>query len=323
MSEGCTTNLPVLVFAPFGKDAALIERVLRQSAVNITAFTELEVFGAAISEDAGAAIITEEVLQNGAIGALAQRLSAQPPWSDFPLIVLTGSGLSTASTESAVRSRAPLGNVTLLERPLRPVTLISAVRSALLARRRQYEVRDHLRERAAAEDALRRAHDALESLVEQRTAALRRLSVRLLRVQDEERRRLARELHDSLGQDLTAAKISLDMLAKEGSTTSSHLKDARALVDRSISDTRTLSHLLHPPLLDEAGFISAAKWYVEGFGRRSGIKTQLQIPDSVPRLPRRMETALFRIMQEALTNVHRHSKSRSVEVRLSTDDRFI
>jgi signal transduction histidine kinase len=186
----------------------------------------------------------------------------------------------------------------------------------LLARRRQYEVRDHLRQREAAEEALRRAHDALETLVEQRTAALRRLSVKLLRVQDEERRRLARELHDSLGQDLTAAKISLDMLAGESGVDSSYLKDARTLVDRSISDTRTLSHLLHPPLLDEAGFLSAAKWYVEGFGRRSGIVTKLDLPHPVDRLPRRIETALFRIMQEALTNVHRHSGSRVVEVKV-------
>ena len=101
-------------------------------------------------------------------------------------------------------------------------------------------MRDHLRERQTAEEALRRAHDALETLVEQRTAALRRLSVKLLRVQDEERRRIARELHDSLGQDLTAAKISLDMLAQEcKATMSPHLRDARTLVDRSISDTRT------------------------------------------------------------------------------------
>jgi len=139
------------------------------------------------------------------------------------------------------------------------VTPISTVRSALIARRRQCELREHFRERATAEEALRRAHDALESLVEQRTTALRRLSVKLLRVQDEERRRIARELHDSLGQDLTAAKISLDMLAEECKVDSAHLRDARALVDRSISDTRTLSHLLHPPLLDEAGFLSAAK----------------------------------------------------------------
>src|SRR5579862_1539611 len=225
MGEFSTCDLPVLVFAPFGKDATLIARVLLQSNIKIRTLPTLDELQAAISEDSGAAIITEEVLQNGAIGALAQKLSTQPRWSDFPILVLTGSGMSTASTESAVRSRAPLGNVTLLERPLRPVTLISAVRSALLARRRQYEVRDHLREREMAELALQRAHDALESLVEQRTAALRRLSAKLLRVQDDERRRIARELHDSLGQDLTAAKISIDMLAQENQAVSPHLSD--------------------------------------------------------------------------------------------------
>src|SRR3954452_9564276 len=320
MLEMSTGGIPVLVFAPFGKDAVLIERVLAQSAVTTRAMATLQELAREICEHAGAAIVAEEVLQDGAINTLAQRISGQPPWSDFPVIVLTGSGMTTASTESAVRSRAPLGNVTLLERPLRPVTLISAVRSALLARTRQYEVRDHLREREVAEEALRRAHDALETLVEQRTAALRRLSVRLLRVQHEGRRRLARHLHDSLGQDLTAAKISLDMLAQECNTVSAHLRDAQTLVDRSISDTRTLSHLLHPPLLDEAGFISAAKWYVEGFGKRSGIITKLELPQPVHRLPRRAETALFRIMQEALTNVHRHSGSRAVDVSVRSDD---
>jgi signal transduction histidine kinase len=95
------------------------------------------------------------------------------------------------------------------------------------------------------------------------------------------------------------------------------------LVDRSISDTRTLSHLLHPPLLDEAGFASAARWYVEGFGKRSGIATDLELPDRVHRLPRRTETALFRIMQEALTNVHRHSGSRAVKVQVSTNDSWV
>ena len=317
MTDISISDLSVLVFAPFGKDAALIEGVLRPSAIAVCSLPSIHELGLAICETAGAAIITEEVLHNGTISALAHRLSLQPRWSDFPLIVLTGSGMSTATTESAVRSRAPLGNVTLLERPLRPATLISTVRSAL---RRQYEIRDHLRKRQTAEEELQRAHDALESLVEQRTAALRRLSVKLLRVQDEERRRIARELHDSLGQDLTAAKISLDMLAQESTEHSAHLREARELVDRSISDTRTLSHLLHPPLLDEAGFLSAAKWYVEGFGRRSGIAAQLALPEHLHRLPRRAETALFRILQEALTNVHRHSGSRAVDVCVSGDE---
>src|SRR5689334_9654863 len=322
MAEISTFEIPVLVFAPFGKDAALIEKVLQQSGFRVQTLPTIEQLCAAISEDVGAVILTEEVLQSGTIGVLAQRISSQPAWSDFPVMVLTGGGLSTASTESAVRSRAPLGNVTLLERPLRPVTLASTVRSALLARRRQYEVREHMKQQQAAEEALRRAHDALESLVEQRTAALRRLSVKLLRVQDEERRRIARELHDSLGQYLTAAKINLDVLARTKGD-GAYLREAQQLIDRAISDTRTLSHLLHPPLLDEAGFISAARWYVEGFGKRSGIRTSLEIPDGFDRLPSEVETALFRILQEALTNVHRHSGSRSVEIRLTRDLTFV
>src|SRR5690242_6751103 len=110
MTDVCGANLPVLVFAPFGKDAALVGKVLRQSSMNVRSFSTIEEFGDSISDDAGAAVITEEVLQNKTIGTLAQKISSQPPWSDFPLIVLTGSGLSTESTESAVRSRAPLGN---------------------------------------------------------------------------------------------------------------------------------------------------------------------------------------------------------------------
>lgn len=296
--------------------------VLQESKIDSVAVSTLEALSNAIAEGAGAAIVTEEVLQHESISVLAKLLAEQPPWSDFPVIVLTGGGMSTAATEIAVRARAPLGNVALLERPLRPATLISSVRTALAARQRQYEIRDHLQQRAQAEEALRRAHDALESLVEQRTAALRRLSARLLRVQDEERRRIARELHDSLGQYLTAAKINLDVLART-SGDGAYLREAQQLIDRAISDTRTLSHLLHPPLLDEAGFTSAARWYVEGFGKRSGIRTSLEIPEGFDRLPSEIETALFRILQEALTNVHRHSGSRSVEVRLTRDLTFV
>lgn len=202
---------------------------------------------------------------------------------------------------------------------LRPATLISAVRSAITPRQGQCEIRDHLQERKQAEDVLRRAYDALESVEEQRTAALRRLSARLLRVQDDERRRIARELHDGLGQYLIAAKINLDMLARLNGDRGTCLREAQHLIEHAIADTRTLSHLLHPPLLDEAGFASAARWYVESFARRSGIVATLHLPEEGQRLPPEIETALFRILQEALTNVHRHSRSLSVEVRLIGD----
>jgi signal transduction histidine kinase len=309
------TESRVLIFAPVGKDGALIEKILQQSGVACSVISEAAAVAEGIENGGGAAIITEEALSVEAIDLLSQSIASQAAWSDFPMLVLTGSGSSTPMTENAVRSRAPLGNITLLERPLRPATLISAVKTALRARKRQDEIRDHLRQRQQSEEALRRAHDELESLVEQRTAALRRLSSRLLRVQDEERRRIARELHDSLGQYLTATKINLDLLAQSDHL-SERLKEAQDLLERAISDTRTLSHLLHPPLLDEAGLASAATWYIEGFGQRSGIKVSLEMSPDLQRLPVPVETALFRILQEALTNVHRHARSSAVDIRL-------
>lgn len=317
-------ELRVLIFAPFGKDSLLIESVLREFGITVEICADSDQLVESVGENAGAALITEEVLRSEALGALAQKLASQPRWSDFPIIVLTGGGMSTAKTESEVRSRAPLQNVSLLERPLRPATLISAVRSVLTARQRQYEIRDHLREREAAEQALRRAHDILETQVEQRTAALRLLSARLMRVQDEERRRIARELHDSLGQYLAAAKINLDVLSAEKSNGSApYLHEAQHLIERAIADTRTLSHLLHPPLLDEAGFGTAARWFVEGFGRRSRISTTLEMPHDLPRLPAEIEIALFRILQESLTNVHRHSGAEKVDIRLTADQKKV
>jgi signal transduction histidine kinase len=311
-----TSDMDVVVLAPFGKDSALIEKVLGKSGMQVRAVPKVAALAAAVPQGAGAAIVAEEALMNQDITSLARNLESQPQWSDFPIIVLTGGGMSTDETEIAVRDRAPLGNVTLLERPLRAATMVSAVRSALAARRRQYEIRDHLRQREAAEQALRMARDRLESIVEERTAALARLSVQLLSVQDEERRRIARELHDGLGQYLAAAKITLDTLMITQPETESYLNEVEQLIGRAIRETRTLSHLLHPPLLDAAGLASAAAWYVEGFGKRSGVHASLKLPDHLGRLPISVETALFRIMQEGLTNVHRHSESQRVDITL-------
>lgn len=169
--------------------------------------------------------------------------------------------------------------------------------------------------RRQAEEALRTAHAQLEHVVEQRTAALRQLSARLLHIQDEERRRIARELHDSLGQYLTAAKINVDILmSTPEQDVRRMLGETRDLIEEALSETRTLSHLLHPPLLDEAGFDSAARWYIDGFAKRSGIQVSFQIDPELDRLPSALEIALFRVLQESLTNVHRHSGSESVEI---------
>ena len=145
----------------------------------------------------------------------------------------------------------------------------------------------------------------------------RRLSGRILSLQDDERRRIARGLHDSLGQYLAALKMNLDVFRTSKDDKAKLASDCAEIVDKCLNETRTISHLLHPPLLDEAGFDSAARWYVDGFSQRSGIKVNLNLPQKLSRMHRDVEVALFRAVQECLTNVHRHSGSSVVDVRLS------
>ncbi|HZP17852.1 MAG TPA: PAS domain-containing protein [Terriglobales bacterium] len=151
--------------------------------------------------------------------------------------------------------------------------------------------------------------------------ALRKLSGRLLGIQDQERRRIARELHDSLGQYLAGLKIAIELLSNAPATERSTalLAECSEILEKAITETRTLSHLLHPPLLDEAGFASAASWFVSGFSQRSGIPVSLELPEDLPRLSEAVEIALFRVLQESLTNVHRHSRAPAAEIKVETD----
>jgi PAS domain S-box-containing protein len=173
------------------------------------------------------------------------------------------------------------------------------------------------------EQSIRENAIQLEKLVAERTAALRNLSTRLMTMQDDERRRIARELHDGLGQELAAAKIMLDAIPLQHSleTKDKAAFEASELMDGAIKQTRSMSHLLHPPLLDEVGLFSAVNWYVEGLSKRSGIETALDIqPRPFPRLSADLETAIFRIIQEALTNVFRHAKAGQAWVALRCED---
>jgi signal transduction histidine kinase len=184
------------------------------------------------------------------------------------------------------------------------------LRSELQAREQAEE--DASKAAAAAVESGKKAHAAEHAALASREA-VGQLSARLLKLQDDERRRFSRELHDSIDQYLAATKMTLASLA------TTHENDPRyaeciKLLDQSIKEIRTLSHLLHPPGLDEAGFSAAARWYAEEFGKRSGLQLQLDIPELPERLPSALELALFRVLQESLTNIHRHAKSKSAEV---------
>lgn len=168
----------------------------------------------------------------------------------------------------------------------------------------------------------RRSHSQLEALVRERTEELQALTQRLLRVQDEEKRRLARDLHDSAGQTLAGLKMAISLLqAKLNGDARNHeeFQAVSELADQALQEIRTTSYLLHPPLLDEVGFGCAAQLYAEGFARRSGILVRLNFAREENRLPAAMEIALFRVLQESLTNVHRHSGAKSVDVAYMRD----
>jgi PAS domain S-box-containing protein len=183
-------------------------------------------------------------------------------------------------------------------------------------------------ERKRAEEALRKAHAELEDNVRERTAelaavnqSLRVLTGRLLQLQDDERRRISRDLHDSAGQMLVALSMNCAALAREvnGPNATRLIGDTQSLISQMSTEIRTMSYLLHPPLLDEVGLDSALHWYVDGFSRRSGIETHLDVSPDFGRLTKEKEIAIFRVVQEALTNVLRHSGSATALVRVTRD----
>ena len=151
--------------------------------------------------------------------------------------------------------------------------------------------------------------------------SLRDLTVRLLQIRDEERRRIARELHDSIGQMLAAQSIYLSSVVAESKhlslTAAKALADSTALIDEMTRELRTISYLLHPPLLDEAGLASAIQWFADGFAERSKVRVSLELAPDLGRLSEELEIAIFRIVQECLTNIHRHSGSPSAMIRLA------
>jgi PAS domain S-box-containing protein len=192
-----------------------------------------------------------------------------------------------------------------------------------------------------AEEALRKANEELEKKVAERTAALeaeildrkraemslRELTGHLLRARDEERRHMARELHDHAGQTLVALAMNLFALHEAAKGRDAKIVNLAAegqqLSQDLSKEIRTLSYLLHPPLLDEAGLVSAIRWYVDGFSERSQIQVELDLPKDMGRLPNELELLIFRVVQESLTNVHRHSGSSSAKIRLNRSERAV
>ena len=246
------------------------------------------------------------------------------PGSAFSAAQVTSFGAQVAALTDAMNaeeSRILAERQSVADRHFRTVIFVvtMAFTGSLLLFFVHYQMLRHeLEARRAAQAA---ANESAEVALRSQQAA-RHLSVRLMKLQDEERRRFARELHDSLGQYLTALKLNLSQMTASAAE-ADLLAQSLKLADEALAETRTLSYLLHPPLLDEAGLASASQAFLEGFSKRSGISVEFKAPKDRVRLSPDVEITLFRVLQEALTNVHKHSKSTRAHIALACESGLV
>ena len=256
---------------------------------------------------------------------VCRRLKNDPATREIPVLHLSA---SCVGPDNRVRGLDG-GADAYLTAPIDQQELVATVKALLRMREAQTEARRRATEAEVARQELKAVNETLETRVQQRTAELQqeisevqRLSSFLLQAQDDERRRISRELHDSTGQLLVALKLNVNQLKSELTSANGNgegqriLQDTEAVVEEMSRQLRTMSYLLHPPLLDEAGLASALRWYVDGFATRSSLQVTLDVPSDLGRLPQVLETTIFRLVQESLTNIHRHSESKTGSIRI-------
>ena len=321
----------VLITAPVGRDAHAIAELLGQHGFQAEVCGSTADCCSQIESGAGTLVLTEEALELTSSSELLETLATQPPWSELPVIILTTGGESRLARLLKIAAEAA-GSVTLLERPIGTMTLVRSVEVALSSRRRQYQVRDFLEERRRTERELREAHEQLgdrakqlENLVESRTAKLaesneqlRRemaeretLRRKLLYAQEEERRRIARELHDQMGQNLTALNFGLKSLLDHSVRSSKLRRQVQPLQELATQTARDLHRVaveLRPAALDDLGLVKAIRNLAETWSTRSRIVVDLEAGQYDPLgISSEIDTTLYRIIQEALNNVAKHS----------------
>jgi signal transduction histidine kinase len=326
----------VLVMAPVGQDAQAMAEVLARHRCQTQVCESPQECRSQITTGAAALLLTEEALQMEGAFDLLRLLETQPEWSELPLIILTSGGEPRLAKllDSAARAA---GTVTVLERPIGTTTLVCSIEVALNSRRRQYQVRDLLAQQRRAAEQLRDAHARLEdhareleTLVQLRTAKLaesneqlrREIKMRvelrrqLINAQEEERRRIARELHDQMGQNLTALQFGLRSLGETGQR--ELVRPLQELAAQTARDLHRVALELRPTALDDLGLVKAVRTLVETWTTHCRIASDFEPGNYDPSgVSSEIETTLYRIIQEALNNAAKHSGATHVGVLLS------
>ncbi len=329
-----TSNSPVLIVSSAASDATMAARVLAESGLTTAVCRDVHDLCARIDESTGAALVTEEALTPVAQRALSARLAVQPAWSDVPLILIMSRDRGAIEGYEVFDEVEGSTHVTMLRRPLHRATLISAVRSALEARRRQLAIGEELRARRRREAeleesraALAKLTETLEQRVRKRTAlaekradGMRRLAVQLGDAERRERQRLAEVLHDGLQQLLLAAHMQIGQLrSKAPEELLERIEKIDSILRESMVGARTLSHELSPPVLSNADLGRNMEWLRGWFHEHHGLRVTLDLGHELPTVSETTRSFLLNSARELLMNAIKHSGS--MEAGISVDSR--
>ena len=305
----------VIIIAPVGQDAVAMAVALKSEGFETQICQRLNECSRQMAESAGAVLLTEEALESVQASHFLDVLRAQSPWSELPLIILTSGGESRRA-ELLDLAAAAAGTVTLLERPISTRTLMRSVQVALRSRRRQYQVRDLVRQLASL-------NQTLEQRVAQRTAEaveraqkLRLLSSELSLAEERERRRIAQVLHDDLQQMLMAARLHLRALGEteNAAKRTGIIREIQNMLERSFNLTRSLSVELSPPVLHDHGLAAALEWLAAQARKHHGAKVSVDANSSANPKAIDVRVFLFQAVRELLLNAVKHGAGSPVHI---------
>lgn len=305
-----------------------IEQILSEAQLPFTSFDSINALYQALRDGAGAVVVTDEAVTDDAVRLLTRLLNRRPAWSNLPIIILTerqpqsvlGLGALDLFTSD---TRA---NLTVLERPVHPVTLTTVLRSAIRARRRQYQVRDLLHglqaknaELEASEAALQFANQTLEDRVTERTKQVRDLALAVNTAEQHERNRIASILHDHLQQIIHSAKMWAELAISEPDTRDEGLPRLVHLLEEALDTTQSLTVELNPPILTTHGFVDSLSWLADHVQERHGLAVRLDIAPEVQIDDLDLRMLLFQLTRELLFNVVKHAgvSEATIQVRIS------